>query len=58
MKAYSIIIFVILFCLNLFAQDKKNDTLFVASWNLENLFDTVNDSLKEDEEFLPGSVKD
>ena len=58
MKAYSIFIFVILFCLNLFAQDKKNDTLFVASWNLENLFDTVNDSLKEDEEFLPGSVKD
>ncbi len=39
------------------AQESKNDTLFTASWNLENLFDTVNDSLKEDEEFLPGSIK-
>ena len=29
------------------------DTLFVAFWNLENLFDTVNDPAKNDEEFLP-----
>jgi len=40
-----------------FAQTRKSDTLFVASWNLENLFDTVNDTLKEDEEFTPGSIK-
>lgn len=32
-----------------------NDTLFIGSWNLQNLFDTVDDSLKDDKEFLPGS---
>ncbi len=40
------------------AQNKSLDTLFVASWNLENLFDTVDDPNKVDEEFLPGSKKD
>lgn len=40
------------------AQNKSRDTLFVASWNLENLFDTIDDPGKNDEEFLPGSKKD
>ena len=40
------------------AQNSVSDTLFVASWNLENLFDTVDDPGKIDEEFLPGSKKD
>lgn len=52
-----LIYFLALLSLSCFAQTKKSDTLFVASWNLENLFDTVNDSLKEDEEFTPGSRK-
>jgi predicted extracellular nuclease len=42
----------------IFSQNSRNDTLFVASWNLENLFDTVDDPGKIDEEFLPGSEKD
>ncbi|MEJ2615997.1 MAG: hypothetical protein P8Z35_13650, partial [Ignavibacteriaceae bacterium] len=42
----------------IFAQNSVSDTLFVASWNLENLFDTVDDPGKIDEEFLPGSKKD
>ena len=29
------------------------DTLFVAFWNLQNLFDTVDDPEKNDEDFLP-----
>ena len=41
-----------------FARNSGQDTLFVASWNLENLFDTVDDPWKIDEEFLPGSRKD
>ena len=40
------------------AQTKSSDTLFIASWNLENLFDTMDDPGKNDEEFLPGSKKD
>jgi len=32
------------------------DTLYLASWNLQNLFDTVDDPQKNDEEFLPNGV--
>lgn len=39
----------------LFAQ--KNDTLTIAFWNVENLFDTLNTNGKNDEEFSPGSKK-
>ncbi|MCF8260441.1 MAG: hypothetical protein K9J12_06680 [Melioribacteraceae bacterium] len=35
---------------SIFAQ---NDTLYVSSWNLQNLFDTVDDPEKNDEDFLP-----
>jgi len=38
------------------AQDE--DTLFVAFWNLQNLFDTVDDPESSDEEFLPNSKLD
>ena len=31
----------------------KNDILFVAHWNLENLFDTADDPKTSDEEFTP-----
>ena len=31
----------------------QNDTLFISFWNLQNLFDTIDDPLKDDEEFLP-----
>ncbi|GAB6282513.1 MAG: endonuclease [Ignavibacterium sp.] len=36
-----------------FSQKNSVDTITVAFWNLENLFDTENDSIKNDEEFLP-----
>ncbi len=39
------------------AQNKK-DTLFVAHWNLENLFDTIDDPKTDDEEFVIGSEKE
>jgi len=49
------ILFLFLFALtckvNLFAKD--SDTLCVGTYNLENLFDTVDDPQKDDEEFLP-----
>ncbi len=38
---------------NLFAQPKKQDQLHVLFYNVENLFDTQNDSLTNDDEFLP-----
>ena len=45
---------------NVFAQKQKvkYDVYSVAFYNLENLFDTINDPLKNDEDFLPtGSYK-
>ena len=44
-------IIIILLAFNCSAQ--QNDTLFVAFWNLQNLFDTVDDPTKNDEDFLP-----
>ena len=35
----------------------QKDSLFIAFWNLENLFDTVDDPLVNDEEFLPDGDK-
>lgn len=37
---------------------EKNDTLFIAFWNLENLFDTIDDPKKDDQEFLPDGSKE
>lgn len=34
-----------------------NDTIYIATWNVENLFDTEDDPLKNDSEFLPTSKK-
>ena len=39
-----------------FAQSQ--DTLFVAFWNQENLFDTIDDPHKNDKEFLPDGSKE
>ncbi len=36
----------------------KPDSIFVAFWNLENLFDTLDDPNKDDQEFLLSSVKE
>lgn len=36
-----------------FAQQKQYKTTVVAFYNLENLFDTINDPNKNDEDFLP-----
>lgn len=45
--------------LSAFACSKNNgDTLFVAFWNVENLFDTIDDLNKDDSEFLPSSKKE
>lgn len=39
------------------SQVPNKNSFYVASWNIENLYDTINDTLKNDEEFLPGSSK-
>ena len=36
---------------------QTGNEFFVANWNVENLFDTIDDPNKSDEEFLPGGDK-
>jgi predicted extracellular nuclease len=46
---------VLLTCGNLFSQVKKD--FLIVSYNVENLFDTIDDPNKMDEEFLPTAKK-
>lgn len=47
---FSILLIIVL---GLNCPTQNNDTLFVAFWNLQNLFDTIDDPTKNDESFLP-----
>ena len=48
------IVLIFLLSINISCKsNKKSDEIYVASWNLENLFDTVDDPNKFDEEFTP-----
>ena len=56
MKRIIVICICIILSLNASAQNKKIGIYSVAFYNLENLFDTENDPLINDEEFLPDGV--
>jgi endonuclease/exonuclease/phosphatase family metal-dependent hydrolase len=47
------IIIAITIVLGTSSKAQNQDTLYVAFWNLENLFDTVDNPEKNDEQFLP-----
>ncbi|MFC2119623.1 endonuclease/exonuclease/phosphatase family protein [Bacteroidota bacterium] len=57
-KFYLILIFNLIILSSLCFGQSKDDTLFIAFWNLENLFDTIDDTEKNDEQFLPGGDKE
>ncbi len=46
-------VFILLAVLTVSAQETRTKTYVVGFYNLENLFDTYNDPVKNDEEFLP-----
>lgn len=48
----SVVLFLIV-SVSVKAQDNKFEVAIVGFYNVENLFDTINDPLKNDEEFLP-----
>ncbi|MBI5542016.1 MAG: endonuclease/exonuclease/phosphatase family protein [Bacteroidia bacterium] len=52
-KIFLLVVVVFFIAANGFSQEKKYKALCVAFYNLENLYDTVNDPNKNDEEFLP-----
>lgn len=51
------IIAAVMFISQTYPQKSQFDTLTVAFWNLENLFDTNDDPRTQDEDFLPTSEK-
>ena len=57
-KIYLILIINLLILSSLSPAQSSVDTLFIAFWNLENLFDTIDDIEKNDEQFLPTSDKE
>jgi len=59
MRAIFLYIFLINSIINIqvIAQSEQIE-LFVASWNVENLFDTLDDTTKVDEEFLPNAERE
>lgn len=57
MKIFYSIIIVLLFS-NLACAQQKQDALFVAFWNVENLFDVEDDPITDDAEWNTGGVKD
>ena len=47
----------ICFSLSIAAQNKEKKNFKVICYNVENLFDCVDDTLKNDEEYLPGGIR-
>ena len=56
-KAYIFILFILVSSCKA-DPPVKTDTLFVAFWNLENLYDTIDDPNKDDQEFLRDGLKE
>jgi len=50
-------VFLILFRISLKANVLRTDTITLLEWNVENLFDCRHDTLKNDIEFLPTSIR-
>ena len=57
MKSFNILLIALLLS-NLACAQQKNDTIFIAHWNLENLFDNIDDPKTVDEEFLSTGTKE
>lgn len=57
-KISSIISILLLISINPIYSQAPNDTVFVASWNMENLFDVIDDVDKNDADFLPTGKKE
>ncbi len=58
MKNFIIKAVIIILFLTVSTYSQQEDTLYIAFWNVENLFDTIDDPLKDDAEWLPESEKE
>ena len=54
MTKIKIAILLLMLSVTTFCSDnKKDEVIYIASWNVENLFDTVDNNLKNDDDFTP-----
>lgn len=53
MNRITIVFFLLISCISLSAQKKEYKSAVIAFYNLENLYDTVDNTMTNDEEFLP-----
>ncbi|MCF8240300.1 MAG: hypothetical protein K9J16_02865 [Melioribacteraceae bacterium] len=58
MKKFLIVFTLLIFVTGAQCQSSEGNRIYVASWNLENLFDTVDDPDKRDEEFTAAGTKE
>jgi len=56
-KIFIILIFVISIFSSVSSQDREKKKFKIVSYNVENYFDTVDDSLTMDEEYLPSGLR-
>jgi endonuclease/exonuclease/phosphatase family metal-dependent hydrolase len=56
-KHYLLLAFATLLFFNTISAQVEKDTIFIATWNMENLFDAIDDVDKRDEDFLPDGKK-
>jgi endonuclease/exonuclease/phosphatase family metal-dependent hydrolase len=54
-KFFLSVILILVFTVTLQAQKSKGNSFKIGFYNIENLFDTIDDPTKNDEDFLPGS---
>ena len=57
MKHIYPIVFVLFVCVTAYAQDHEKQNFRIVSYNVENYFDVVDDSLTSDEEYLPEGLR-
>ncbi|MBI3139554.1 MAG: endonuclease/exonuclease/phosphatase [Sphingobacteriales bacterium] len=57
MNRIIIVFFLLISCASLSAQKKEYKSAVIAFYNLENLYDTVDNTMTNDEEFLPKGVR-
>jgi hypothetical protein len=56
-KKNLLLIFLMLLNISIFSQEKKLNIAIIAFYNVENLYDTIDDPLTDDKEFLPNGIQ-
>jgi hypothetical protein len=56
-KRTLLLVFLFLISSSIFSQEKKIDVAIIAFYNVENLYDTIDDPITDDKEFLPDGIQ-